>query len=59
MIIRRERIDANGRLNSYEIDRAELMDVLGSLEDVGALGLLRDYLSGLEDSLDSDEQGER
>ncbi len=59
MRIRRERVGANGRLNSYEIDRAELVDVLGSLEDVGALGLLRDYLRGLEDSLDSDEQGER
>ena len=39
------------RTASYEVERDELREVLGGLDDVGALGLMRDYLRSLEDAL--------
>ena len=52
MCIRRSRLTADGRRTAYEIERAEVVDALGGLTDAGALGLLRDYLTSLEESLD-------
>jgi hypothetical protein len=51
MNIRRLRRDSSGRERLYEVNRAEVSEVLGGLEDAGALGLLREYISSLEESL--------
>ena len=52
MNIRRVRRTSDGTESSYVVDRAELSDVLGGLDDAGALGLLRDYLTSLEAALE-------
>ena len=52
MCINRSRQTAGGRRTAFEIERAEVADALGGLEDAGALGLLREYLTSLEESLD-------
>ena len=56
MHISRSRRTSEGRDGGYEIDRAEVADALGGLEDAGALGLLREYLNSLEESLDDNGQ---
>lgn len=59
MTIRRRYREPGGLERSYEIDRVELAEALGGLEDAGALGLLRDYIRSLEESLteEIDEEG--
>ena len=47
--IHRSRKDAAGGTEEYRIDRAEVSEALGGLEDAGALGLLREYLISLEE----------
>jgi hypothetical protein len=47
IIIRRRKVK-DGVEDDYEIIKSELADALGSLEDVGALVLLGEYLSSLE-----------
>ncbi len=54
--IRRIRRGSGSPEGLYEIDRAELSDALGNLEDAGALGLLRDYLNSLEESLNEENE---
>ena len=49
IIIRRKKLKNGAVVNEYEIIKSELADALGSLEDAGALILLRDYLKGLEE----------
>jgi hypothetical protein len=48
MIIRRVRENAAGR-TSYEVRKTELEEVLGDLEDAGALVLLDRYLRSLDE----------
>ena len=48
VVIRRKNLDGNPD-NDYEIIKSELVEALGSLEEAGALILLRDYLKGLEE----------
>jgi len=43
IIIRRKKME-----NEYEVGKSEIIDALGSLEDVGSLVLLGDYLKSLE-----------
>jgi hypothetical protein len=52
MTIRRVRQSPEGREVSYTLDRAELAEVLGGLEDAFALGALREYLVSQEEYLD-------
>ena len=47
--IHRSRKDAADGTDEYRIDRAEVSEALGGLEDAGALGLLREYLVSLEE----------
>ena len=42
----------DGRVDTYDVDRSELEELLGSFEDVGALQLLRTYLQSQEAALD-------
>lgn len=51
MRITRSRRRSGGSRAAYEVERDELQEVLGGLDDVGALGLMRDYLRSLEDAL--------
>jgi len=53
MSIRRIRRWNDGRVRSYEIERDEVSEALGGLDDAGALGLLRDYVRSLEDEITS------
>ena len=49
IVIRRRFKPENGNENEYEIQKSELADALGSMEDAGALVLLGDYLRSLEE----------
>ncbi|PIE04373.1 MAG: ATP-binding protein [Spirochaetales bacterium] len=51
MNIRRIRRDLSGNGDEYEIDRNEISAVLGGLEDMNSLGLLREYLQSQENAL--------
>ena len=51
MFLRRVLRLHGGTQGAYEIDRDEVSEALGGLEDAGALGLLREYLESLEGSL--------
>jgi hypothetical protein len=46
IILRRKKADND----EYEVSKSELIDALGSLEDVGSLVLLKEYLNSLESS---------
>ena len=48
IIIRRKKLGGETE-DGYEIIKSELADALGSLEDAGALLLLKEYLEGLEE----------
>jgi len=49
-----------GREDAYRIDRDEMSDALGGLEDIGALGLLKEYIVSLEESLNEEQrEGEK
>lgn len=54
--VRHIRRDPAGRERLYDIDRVELSAALGGLEDAGALGLLREYLISLEESLNEENE---
>lgn len=59
MTIRRVRRDSDDRESLYDINRTELSEALGGLEDAGALGLLMEYVRSLEESLmEIDEEGD-
>jgi len=49
IILRRKKL-IKGLENEYEVCKSELAEALGSLEDAGALVLLRDYLRSLEEN---------
>jgi anti-sigma regulatory factor (Ser/Thr protein kinase) len=49
MVIHRAGMNADGERDEYRIDRAELSETLGGLEDINALGLLREYVNSLEE----------
>lgn len=51
MSVRRVLRSSDGGEREYSIERDEVSEVLGGLQDVGSLGLLREYLCSLEDSL--------
>ncbi len=40
---------SGSRVDEYRIDKAEVSEALGGLEDINALGLLREYLESLEE----------
>jgi len=50
MVIERSGLNADNREDSYRIDRVEISEVLGELNDVNTLGLLREYVNSLEES---------
>lgn len=49
VVVRRR--TGHGRSGSYEVKRSELLDALGSLEDLGSLTLLREYFRSQESEL--------
>ncbi|MCG8451937.1 MAG: ATP-binding protein [Spirochaetales bacterium] len=51
MNIRRTRQGGQGTSQSYAIDRVEVSEALGGLDDAGALGLLREYITSLEEEI--------
>jgi anti-sigma regulatory factor (Ser/Thr protein kinase) len=59
MEIHRRR-EFDGREDTYRIDRDQMIEALGGLEDVGALGLLKEYIVSLEESLNEEQrEGEK
>ena len=56
--IRRVLRNPDGVAREYAIDREEVSEALGGLEDAGSLGLLREYVRSLEDSLIREEKNE-
>jgi len=55
MVIHRAGMNADGKRDEYIIDRAELSETLGGLEDINALGLLREYVNSLEEPFSDQE----
>jgi hypothetical protein len=51
MSVRRVLRFPGGEEREYAIDRDEMSEALGGLKDAGALGLLREYVCSLEESL--------
>lgn len=47
----RERILTDGRVLHYRLSRHELLDVLGSFEDISNLSLLKDFIESQEESI--------
>ncbi|MCK5736049.1 MAG: ATP-binding protein [Spirochaetaceae bacterium] len=54
LIIHRSGLGADGKTDSYRIDKAEISEALGGLSDINGLGLLREYLESLEEPFKGD-----
>ncbi len=47
--LHRKGIANNGEIRSYDLSRSELIEILGNLEDVETLSLLKDFIQSQED----------
>ena len=51
-LVVQRKLEVDGRSDSYELDRSELEELLGSFDSSGAMQLLRTYLQSQEAALD-------